>query len=338
MPSQPRGTSLRLAAAAAGLLPGSTPQCRAMGASEAAVTADWASDRGSAWRRQVGDPVASTARWIAAQRAQEHRRHDHMFEDRFAEVLAGEEGFDFRGGAAPIAVSRTRFMDDVVLESCQQRGVRQVVNLGAGMDTRAVRLAFPEGVTYFELDKPALFDVKEPLLQPLLRPEERALCNRVVIPVDFEHPPQQYRNAPEAYWADLLHKHGFDPAVPSCWVLEGLTYYLPGEVNQQIFRRIAKLSAPGSTVVFDMVNGNFMRQEHGGWHLEDLRARGCPWKWGHNDPAGLLSGLGFQAEVLDLRDLEVDRRGRRLAVRRATERRVERSSQALTFYVTAVRV
>jgi O-methyltransferase involved in polyketide biosynthesis len=34
---------------------------------------------------------------------------------------------------------------------------------------------------------------------------------------------------------------------------DGLTYYLPPEANQQIFARVASLTAPGSSIVFDMV-------------------------------------------------------------------------------------
>ena len=68
-----------------------------------------------------GDGVAATARWIAAARALEHERRDgdRMFNDRFARTLAGEEGFQFRGGSAPIAVSRTRFFDDAALAAVE---------------------------------------------------------------------------------------------------------------------------------------------------------------------------------------------------------------------------
>eukprot|EP00931_Biecheleriopsis_adriatica_P038978 TRINITY_DN22293_c0_g1_i1.p1 TRINITY_DN22293_c0_g1~~TRINITY_DN22293_c0_g1_i1.p1 ORF type:complete len:297 (+),score=53.82 TRINITY_DN22293_c0_g1_i1:60-950(+) len=294
-------------------------------------------DRWDVWKTHTGDPVASTARWIAAQRAMEHRRQDRMFEDRFAETLAGEEGFSFRDGAAPIAVSRTRYMDDFVLDSCEKRGIKQVVNLGAGMDTRAVRLRFPSGVTVFELDKPELFEVKELLLQPMLHPEEKALCKRVVIPVDFESPPEAFHDQPAAYWKRLLLQAGFDVKKPSCWVLEGLTYYLPPEANKATFITISELTARGSTIVFDMVNGNFMNQEARGWHLTDLAARGCPWKWGHNNPASLLRPLGFEATVLDLRDLEVSRTQRRLIIHPPREPHIERSNHSLTFYVSAVR-
>jgi O-methyltransferase involved in polyketide biosynthesis len=41
--------------------------------------------------------------------------------------------------------------------------LRQVVSLGAGMDSRAFRLGLAD-MTFFEVDKQALFEVKEPLV------------------------------------------------------------------------------------------------------------------------------------------------------------------------------
>ena len=279
-----------------------------------------------------------STRRISAARAQEHARPDRMFEDRFASALAGREGFDFRGGSAPIATSRTRFFDDAALNATLG-GVTQVVSMAAGMCTRAVRLPFPPGVTLWELDKQVIFDIKEPILESMLTPQERDLCNRVVVPVDFENPPPKHRADPSGHWAELLVDAGFDPAQPSMWMMEGLTYYLPPEANQQIFKRTAKLTCPGSTIVFDMVNANFMQSQRDGWHLRDLRQRGAPWKWGHNDPQSLLRPIGFgEVDVLDLEYLDVDRAARRLVRhRRPNHDRVEASREALTFYVTATR-
>lgn len=58
----------------------------------------------------VKDSVALTARWIAAARAKETVRSDAVFHDPYAHDLAGAEGYAFRGGHVPIAVSRTLFI------------------------------------------------------------------------------------------------------------------------------------------------------------------------------------------------------------------------------------
>lgn len=278
----------------------------------------------------VGDAVASTARWIAAARARESERHDAVFVDRFAAALAGEEGFAFRDGQAPIAVSRTKFMDDFVLDACR-RGATQVVNLGAGMDTRAVRLPFPRGVTVYELDKPELFRVKEPILETMLRPDERALCTRRVVPVNFD--------ANES-WVEKLVEAGFDRSAKAVFVLEGLTYYLSQKENEVVFAGAASVAAPGSSLVLDMVNGDFMREQNS-WHLQDLRERGCGWLWGSNDPEGVLASHGFAATVFDLDHLSVVRSrgvGKPPSIRAVPSPRGRiHGGGPRTFYVTAVK-
>jgi len=94
--------------------------------------------------------------------------------------------------------------------------------MAVGMCTRAVRLSFPpERVTCFELDKPVIFDINEPILDTMLTLRERALCRRVVVPVDFERPPPHHARDPSGHWAELLVNAGFDPALPSMWMLEG---------------------------------------------------------------------------------------------------------------------
>lgn len=61
-------------------------------------------------------------------------------------------------------------------------GASQVVLLAAGMDSRAFRLRIPPTTKVFELDKQALFDIKEPILHAM---KAQPACQRVVIPVDL---------------------------------------------------------------------------------------------------------------------------------------------------------
>jgi O-methyltransferase involved in polyketide biosynthesis len=76
------------------------------------------------------DPVAATARWVAAERARESARPDALFTDPLADRLAGEPGRALaawmRGDSqfeSPTLPVRTRFFDDAVLA---------VVGRGAG--------------------------------------------------------------------------------------------------------------------------------------------------------------------------------------------------------------
>jgi methyltransferase (TIGR00027 family) len=94
------------------------------------------------------DAVGATSRLTAAARARESARADRLFEDRWAAELAGEEGFSLlegndaslSGQAPPAFVVRHRFFDDFLTRQAS-RGIRQVVLIAAGLDTRAFRLS-----------------------------------------------------------------------------------------------------------------------------------------------------------------------------------------------------
>ena len=99
-----------------------------------------------------------TGNMCAAARALESRRPDRLFDDPLAARLAGD--------APPmgdwIMTPRTRY--DLIADYNARGAARQLVLLGAGMDTRAFRLDTLQHWTVFEVDLPETFAVKEPLL------------------------------------------------------------------------------------------------------------------------------------------------------------------------------
>jgi len=115
------------------------------------------------------DDVADTALWIAAYRAKESARKDALFRDPLAARLAGEKGAviaERMTGAAQFAwmtVVRTVVVDELVEEAIA-RGVRTVVNLGAGLDTRPYRMTLPEALRWIEVDSPRIVARKDELL------------------------------------------------------------------------------------------------------------------------------------------------------------------------------
>lgn len=97
-----------------------------------------------------------SAMMIAFERSLESSRPDALFNDPLAASLAGSKGealsSNFEGMATMfefpewpdfhkqwVAV-RTRFIDDQITEHAAAAGISQLVNLGAGMDTRPHRL------------------------------------------------------------------------------------------------------------------------------------------------------------------------------------------------------
>ncbi len=82
------------------------------------------------------NPIAPTARWMATARARESERADRLFYAPLAAALAGPDGFAWlkrmksaawSDGPGLYPVIRTRFVDDLLLNSCKRLGVRQVV-------------------------------------------------------------------------------------------------------------------------------------------------------------------------------------------------------------------
>lgn len=99
------------------------------------------------------DVLAGTARWTAAVRARESQREDRLLDDPWAVALAGEEGLAWLAQRPPDSVVsivlRTRFFDDFLRRVAVEEGIRQVVLMAAGLDTRAFRLVWPEGTRLF---------------------------------------------------------------------------------------------------------------------------------------------------------------------------------------------
>jgi methyltransferase (TIGR00027 family) len=189
--------------------------------------------------------VSRTAVGVAALRAYESGRPDRLFEDPYAAAFfeAGRSALpDLDRGSAqaglgalmyPQVVIRTRFFDEYLLGS----GCAQVVLLAAGLDARAFRLAWPPGTRLFELDLPDVLAFKEDVLAAH---DATPACERIVVRADLRED-----------WATALREAGFDPAVPTAWLAEGLLIYLSYEEASRLLTTVGELSAPGSRVSFE---------------------------------------------------------------------------------------
>lgn len=265
---------------------------------------------------------AFTARMCAASRYLESQRHDALFVDPLAPKLAGPQGMAQPMGAW-IMVPRTRVGDDLVKHHYTKRSkpCRQLVLLGAGMDSRAFRLRFPE-LRVFEVDLPILFDEKEPLLQD----EPISVFSRTVVPTDFSSTDDwtskllSFSPSQVGPWARALKNDApFDPSVPTVWLLEGLMMYLTEREATATLRRVGALSAPGSSIFFDAVSAAYVKQ--------NIVVGGAPFLGGSDRYADWLRDLaGFtQTQVWDFSTLWVDRASR--GVSKAWARTVNRADQ-----------
>lgn len=105
-------------------------------------------------------------------RASESDRVDALFDDPYARRMAGDLGASIAREAlhgdaiAWGVIVRTAVMDEMIL-GCIEQGATQVVNLGAGLDTRAFRLNLPSSVRWFDVDLPRVVTHRRACLKGL---------------------------------------------------------------------------------------------------------------------------------------------------------------------------
>jgi methyltransferase (TIGR00027 family) len=190
--------------------------------------------------------VGSTALFVAAARALEAQKPEPVAVDPFAEIFCrgvGGQWADLLDGAAPehplksefgadfvnFQGVRTKYFDTYFVRAAAA-GIRQIVLLAAGLDSRAYRLDWPAETVVFELDQPRVLEFKRDALAGC-----RPTAQRREVAVDLRDD-----------WPRALLERGFDPASPSAWIVEGLLIYLPASAQVQLFTGIDALSAPGS--------------------------------------------------------------------------------------------
>jgi methyltransferase (TIGR00027 family) len=236
------------------------------------------------------EAVAGTGLLVAAIRARESQRADRLFTDPFAEKLAGAAGMRHLDAAIEASgeqstvqiVVRTRFWDEALLHAATTAG--QVVILAAGMDSRAYRLEWPDGVTVFELDQPTVIEAKNRLLA-----DDVPRCRRVAVGVDLADD-----------WPSALTASGFDAGAPSVWLIEGLLQYLDELEVRALFARVDALSAPGSVLLYEVVGQTLLDSPMMAGLLESMAAQGSPWLFGSDAPGELAERHGWTAVVTDI--------------------------------------
>jgi methyltransferase (TIGR00027 family) len=226
---------------------------------------------GDTW--DITTSVGATALFVATARALEAQKPDPLAVDPYAEVFCravGGRAADVLDGKVPdhelktadwgehfvnFQGARTKYFDDY-FRRVAEAGVRQVVILAAGLDSRAYRLSWPDGTTIFELDRPEVLDFKR---EVLAGQGARPRAERREVAIDLRED-----------WPQALRDTGFDAAKPSAWIAEGLLIYLPAAAEEQLFTGIDSLAGPGSHVAVE--DGAPLSQDEFEAKLEEERA------------------------------------------------------------------
>ncbi|MEU7697885.1 class I SAM-dependent methyltransferase [Streptomyces sp. NPDC015492] len=230
------------------------------------------------------EAVSRTAQWTAAARALETEREDRLFADPYARTVADEIGFELLeryagGGTVPFLAIRTTYLDRAIVNTVRERGIRQVVFLAAGMDTRFFRLPWPDGVTVYELDRPALLEAKAEMLAREPRPAGR---DRVTVPVDLTQD-----------WTGPLKEAGWKSEEPVLWVVEGLLFFLPEQAVRTLISTLSAHAAPGSVLLGDVISQAALDNPLARGFMKALDEDGNPWLFGTEEPEQLLADCGW---------------------------------------------
>ncbi|KAG6623454.1 S-adenosyl-L-methionine-dependent methyltransferase [Phytophthora cinnamomi] len=206
---------------------------------------------------QTEDFAQFTSFVDALLRAVEATREDALVRDPFAEPLTREvapqltprlkKWEEQQPHPEDYVALRSRYLDEALAQ--RHAGIRQVVLLGAGLDTRVFRLETLRGCHVLEIDQSAeLFEHKRAVLEGLESPPALLAERHDCIVADL--------NA--FNWEESLLSSGFDPDVPTFWALEGIMMYLTRASNLALLKTIDILSAPGSEIWGDMTGHAFL--------------------------------------------------------------------------------
>ena len=183
--------------------------------------------------------------------------------------------------------TRSKFIDDALASAVKEKGVQQVVIMGAGLDARACRLSvLREGsqkVRVFEIDFAAFMEAKQIFFDQLgfgdtYKNRGHDLSGGVFVGTDLSQ-------SPETWKKDLLGK-GFNPKVKTFWIIEGVTGYLELDELKVLFGAMTSLSSAGSQIAAT-------------WNGSSQNSGNSPWKQDIHksvvdDPAVIMTPLKWK--------------------------------------------
>lgn len=175
--------------------------------------------------------VGATAVMVAAARAVETDRPDPLIRDPYARLLVTNAGAGaiWEAMLDPTLVAKAAAIDaetaaivaylrsyqavrtnffDTYFASAVAAGIRQVVILASGLDSRAYRLDWPAGTIVYEIDQPKVLSYKSTTLaENGVTPS----AGRREVPADLRQD-----------WPAALRDAGFDPTARTAWLAEAV--------------------------------------------------------------------------------------------------------------------
>jgi methyltransferase (TIGR00027 family) len=271
----------------------------------------------------LASSVGATATMVAAARAMGTRIDGALISDPYAEPLVRAVGVDVftrlaTGELDPSVFNidddtnagmdrmvdnmavRTKFFDDFFTDATVA-GVRQVVILASGLDSRAYRLQWPAGTVVYEVDQPEVIAFKTRALAEI---GAEPTCDRRVVAIDLRFD-----------WPAALKEAGFDPDQPTAWSAEGLLGYLPPDAQDRLLDTMTDLSAPGSWLATESTPP--INQDDADEAMKKMQTAAERWRehgydldWANlvylgdrNEPAAYLTERGWNTDGSNVNEL-----------------------------------
>jgi methyltransferase (TIGR00027 family) len=232
------------------------------------------------------EDVSGTAFVVAEYRAEENREPRPIYTDPVVGLFlsdASRQAAERVSSRFPpvrdMVKTRTRYFDDM-LEAQISAGVGQVVILGAGLDTRAIRKQ-TAGVRYFEIDDPATLELKRRRYREARIHSDLTLIAGNYVTDDL---------------IELLRSHNFAFDVPTYLIWEGNVMYMPLAIDKQTMLKL-KRNVKRFRLSFDYLTESVIAKTTGDASLtvlvEAFEAMRAPWLSGIDDINALARELGL---------------------------------------------
>jgi methyltransferase (TIGR00027 family) len=152
-------------------------------------------------------------------------------------------------GIYEYVLARTKLLDEVFIHALRNR-FAQIVLLGAGFDTRALRFAKENlGSEIFELD---IYTTQHSKVEILNRKRIALPKELLFVPIDFN----------TESIADVLGNAGYATNQRNLFIWEGVTMYLTADAIDSTLEFIRNSSVEGSIVAFDYIYASVLRREN----------------------------------------------------------------------------
>jgi methyltransferase (TIGR00027 family) len=230
--------------------------------------------------------VSGTAFVVAEFRAEENKEACPLYRDSVVGLFLNEDSKLAAGSVATnfppakeMVKIRTKYFDDM-LEKQIQAGFHQVLILGSGLDTRAVRKP-ATGVRYFEIDDGTTLKLKRTCYEKHgIEAQVKLISGNYVTDGLI----------------DLLRENEFNFDLPTYLIWEGNTMYLPLDTTKRVLSQIRKY-LERFWVSFDYMADAVISKttgDHGITKLVETFANmGAPWLSGIRDLQALAKEVNL---------------------------------------------